>query len=393
MEKLYYSLPYIKQFEGVVLSCVPGKGGRYEVLLDSTGFYPEGGGQPSDTGTLNGVRVLEVHEKGGDLVHYTEAALEPGAAVTGIIDWEARYSNMQHHTGEHILSGLVHSRFGYDNVGFHMGKEEVTIDFNGLISLEQLNALEEEANAVIYANLPVQVLYPSEAELKEMDYRSKKELSGQVRIVKVPGADICACCGTHVERTGEVGMIKCLGMIHYKGGVRIAMLCGLKALLDYRRKQQQIIRISNLLSAKPELAAEAVEKLKQESAGKDGQINQLNRLLLEMKAEKYPDSDRVLIVFEDQMPPALIRQYCTLLYEKDKGDIVLVCSGKGDEYQYAIGSKSVDMRGVSKALNAALNGRGGGSALMAQGTLKADQDVIRELAEQIGGEAKQDGIK
>ena len=194
--------------------------------------------------------MVSVHEKGGQVIHELAQPIEEGTLAEGIIDWQRRYDNMQLHTGEHILSGLVHKHFGYDNVGFHMGAEEVTVDFNGIIEPEDLDWLEDEANQLVYANVPVKVLYPSEEELRTMEYRSKKELSGLVRIVEWPGADVCACCGTHVENTGEVGIIKIRSMIHYKGVVRLSMLCGRRALLDYRDRLKDEARISNLLSAK-----------------------------------------------------------------------------------------------------------------------------------------------
>lgn len=383
MEKLYYKLPYIKEFDAVVQICEPGKKERYEVVLDRTGFYPEGGGQPSDQGILGGVRVLEVHEKGGRIVHETDGPLEPGAAVRGCIQWESRYRNMQQHTGEHILSGIIHSRFGYDNVGFHMGSEAVTVDFNGILTPEELEEAEEAANHIIYANVPVATRYPSEDELETLDYRSKKELTGQVRIIEISGADVCACCGTHVERTGEVGIIKCTGMIHYKGGVRISMQCGIDALFDYRGKQNQVIRISNLLSSREGMIAEAVEKLKEELAARDSQIGELNGRLLKLMADRYEESAEPLVVFEEQFTPAMIRQYCTLLYEQGKGRIVLVCSGSGSTWQYAMGSSTEDMRAAGKLLNARLSGRGGGSALMVQGTFRADRKAIVRAIEEL----------
>ena len=192
MEKLYYRIPYIRQFEAKVVSCEKGKKG-FEVILDRTAFYPEGGGQPSDTGTLGTVRVLDVHERGEEVIHYTDQELQEGQTVTGAIDWDNRFSNMQQHSGEHIVSGLIHGRYGYDNVGFHMGHEEMTIDLNGILTWEELMEIEKEANEIVFANRQIKATYPSEEELQKLDYRSKKELSGRVRIVEVPGADCCAC--------------------------------------------------------------------------------------------------------------------------------------------------------------------------------------------------------
>lgn len=379
--RLYYVTPYVKNFMCTVISCTQNKKGTWDAILNQTAFYPEGGGQPSDTGTLNGVEVLHVCEKGEEIIHELETPLEEGTLAEGIIDWQKRYDNMQQHTGEHIFSGLVHKHFGYDNVGFHMGTDEVTVDFNGIITQEQLDALEDEANQLIYDNVPVHVFYPSQEELEQLDYRSKKELTGVVRIVEIPGGDICACCGTHVETTGEVGIIKLRTMINYKGGVRISMLCGRRALMDYRERLKDEIRISNLLSAKLALVPEAVEKLKNESQEKDMVNGRLCQQLLEKKVESYPESGEVLAVFEEGLSPVQLRQLSTMLYEKGKGKIVGVFSGKEEEqvYQYALGSSQADMRKLSKAMNSELNGRGGGSELMAQGTFKAGEKEIREV--------------
>ena len=385
--RLYYATPYVKTFMCTVISCTKNKKGTWDTILNQTAFYPEGGGQPSDTGALNGVKKINVSEKGEEIIHELEAPLEEGVLAEGVIDWQKRYDNMQQHTGEHIFSGLVHKHFGYDNVGFHMGTDEVTVDFNGVLTQEQLDELEDEANQLIYDNVPVKVFYPSKEELEELDYRSKKELTGLVRIVEIPGGDICACCGTHVETTGEVGLIKLRTMINYKGGVRISMLCGRRALMDYRERLKDEIRISNLLSAKLALVPDAVEKMKNESQEKDLALGRLWQQLLEKKAESYPESTEVLAVFEEGLSPVQLRQLATMLYEKGKGKIVGVFSGNEDEqvYQYALGSSQADMRKLSKAMNGALNGRGGGSNLMAQGTFKAAESAIRETLMQEAG--------
>lgn len=390
MEKLYYRIPYVKVFDAVVTGCTEGKlktgnsaysglTAVYEVTLDQTGFYPEGGGQPSDTGILGGRRVLEVHEKQGEILHYMDGPLEVGSQVRGEIDWDRRYSNMQQHTGEHLLSGLIHHHYGYDNVGFHMGEHEVTVDFNGPLTMEQLLEVEQEANRLIYENLPVNQLYPAEEELHRIDYRSKKELTGQVRIVEIPGGDTCACCGTHVERTGEIGLIKVLGMINYKGGVRLTMLCGGRALKDYEKKQNQVTGISNLLSAKPDAIVDAVERIKRENADKDYQIAQLYQRLFQEKANQLPSKDDFLYLFEEGLTPVLLRNYCTMLYEQKKGKVVLVCSGQDGRIQYALGSAVEDMRTLSRQLNEQFHGKGGGSALMAQGTWETSRQAVERV--------------
>lgn len=379
MEKLYYNLPYVKEFEAVVMECRPVNEAFYEVILDRTAFYPEGGGQPGDTGKLNEALVLDVYELSGEIRHMTDKPFPQGTKVYGMIHWEKRFCYMQNHSGEHILSGIVHRRYGFDNVGFHMGWGEVTVDFNGILTMEQVEEIELEANRLVYENVPVLEHYPSEEELDKLDYRSKKELKGQVRIIEIPGGDVCACCGTHVAKTGEIGLIKVTGMSYYKGGVRLSMLCGLMAFLDYSRKLKAVTGISNLLSAKTEAILPAVEKLKEESKNRECKIRQLYKELFEKKTESYPEGKERLAIFEKKLEPGQIRQFCTMLYEADKGSVCLVCSGKEGLYQYAMGSKSQDMRVLSRALNERLNGRGGGSSLMVQGTLEASEEEIRSV--------------
>lgn len=379
--RLYYQDAYRKSFSATVVSCVPGKKkGTWLTVLDETCFYPEGGGQPWDTGRISGIPVTEVHEVQGKVFHTMTAPLEPGSQVEGEIDWNRRFDHMQQHTGEHILSGLIHRNFGYDNVGFHLGSQEVTIDFNGVLDQEQLERMEDMANEILYENIPVEVTYPQEDQLRSLDYRSKKELTGLVRIVSIPGADVCACCGTHVKSTGEVGIIKVTGMIHYKGGVRIWMLCGRRALLDARKKQESVTRISNLLSAKPELVSQAVEKLKEENQQKEVQISQLSRRLIQLKAASYEKSSLPLAVFEEGLNSIGLRQLCTILYEEKKGSPVLVCApaAKGG-YHYALGSFDMDMRRLSRNMNGRLQGKGGGSAQMAQGTFMEKEGRIKEV--------------
>lgn len=377
MEKLYYCRPYVKTFEAKVIGCTEGKDRTFEVILDRTAFYPEGGGQPSDTGILGNATVLDVRERGENIIHVTDRPVDESSIIVGIIDWDRRFCHMQNHSGEHLLSGIVHKHYGLDNVGFHMGKDEVTVDFNGILTPEQIEEVETEVNELIWQNVPVLESYPTPEELSALDYRSKKELTGQVRIIEIPGGDVCACCGTHVMTAGEIGLLKVTGLIHYKGGIRVSMVCGKTALMDYRKKHRSVTGISVSLSAKPEAVLEAVDKLKEEAKKKDGVIVRLSRELLERKAGDYPQSEAPLIVFEEDLSPVQLRQFCTLLYEQGKGSVVLVCSGEENLFQYALGSGSKDMRILSKALNGKLNGRGGGSALMAQGTFQASQEDIK----------------
>ena len=269
-------------FEGCVLSCEQ-DGDLYKVTLNQTMFFPEEGGQSCDKGTLNDILVEKVLEKDRVIYHWVKEPLWEGDTVTGSVDWEKRFSDMQQHTGEHIVSGLIHEHFKLNNVGFHLGSEAVTMDFDGVITREQLRMIEYRANEAVARNLPVKITWPSKEELMEIPYRSKKEIDGPIRIVEIPGYDICACCAPHVHNTGEIGMIRLIGMEKYKGGVRIQMLCGFRALADALEKERNVYDISAQLSAKPYEVAAAVEKLKAESLALKQEMNGLKMDILQEK--------------------------------------------------------------------------------------------------------------
>ncbi len=384
MNKLYYDSAYIKEFEAQVLSCQEGKKG-WEITLSATAFYPEGGGQPADTGILGNVRVTDVHEKGGQVVHYTDGPLPVGEMVRGVIDWDRRFQHMQEHSGEHLVSGLIHQRFGYDNVGFHMGTDEVTIDFNGVLEWEDLMAIEEKANGMIWENLEISAVYPEKDELDAMEYRSKKELTGAVRIVSIPGGDVCACCGTHVERTGEIGLVKFLSMIHYKGGVRISLLCGKRAVEDYERKRDQVQKISVLLSARPGEIARAVEKLKEDEAKLQEKLVAAYDKLIASEIRDIKEGDGDIFILEPDFEAIQLRHLVNRMLEEKKGKTVLALGGTAEcSFLYVLGSRDGDMRQLSREFNGLLNGRGGGSAQMAQGTFFATKDQLQAILKEKG---------
>ena len=384
MNKLYDDSAYIKEFEAQVLSCQEGKKG-WEITLSATAFYPEGGGQPADTGLLGNVRVTDVHEKDGQVVHYTDGPLPVGEMVRGVIDWDRRFQHMQEHSGEHLVSGLIHQRFGYDNVGFHMGTDEVTIDFNGVLEWGDLMAIEEKANGMIWENLEISAVYPEKDELDAMEYRSKKELTGAVRIVSIPGGDVCACCGTHVERTGEIGLVKFLSMIHYKGGVRISLLCGKRAVEDYERKRDQVQKISVLLSARPGEISRAVEKLKDEEAKLQEKLVAAYDKLIASEVRDIKEGDGDIFILEPDFEAIQLRHLVNRLLEEKKGKTVLALGGAAEgSFLYVLGSRDGDMRRLSRELNGLLNGRGGGSAQMAQGTFFATKDQLQAILKEKG---------
>ena len=377
-EKLFYQDSHMKEFQATVVSCEPQKD-HYLIVLDQTAFFPEGGGQYADTGKLGDVEITDVHEKDGVIYHTANMPLEVGSTVTGRLHWEERFEKMQQHTGEHIVSGLVHERFGYQNVGFHLGSDYCTMDFNGPITKEQLKEIEREANEAVYQNLDIQVLYPSKEELSDMEYRSKIEIEGQVRIVVVPGYDVCACCAPHVKKTGEIGMIKLVNMMNYKGGERITMLCGRRALCDYEKKDESTKAISALLCAREYEVAEAVERLKEEQTSLKGKCASLQQKMLSFQANEIQVEEEITAVFDPSLEGNLPREMMNLLL--DRGAKVCAVFAGTDEkgYRYVIGSRSEDVRPLSKELNAAFEGRGGGKPEMVQGSMKGTEAAIRGM--------------
>ena len=373
-EKLYYADPFLKTFTATVLDCQPGKNG-FLVTLDRTAFYPEGGGQPADQGTLDGAAVTDVHEKNGVVIHNVDSAVEIGKTVTGVIDWARRFDHMQQHSGEHICSGLICGRYHCDNVGFHMGTDMVTIDFNADIPWEELLEIEAQANQYIYEDHPIDIQFHRGAELDAIDYRSKKPLEGDVRIVAFPGADCCACCGTHVLRSGQVGLVKFLSVQKFREGVRIELLCGKRALNYLSRTWEQAKTIGQRLSVKPVDAAAAVERLEHELSAAKLRCSQLEESVFAAIAQEQAGKGDVLL-FQPPMKPDSVRKLADAA-AKTCGGLAAVFAGEGIHYAYALGrADGQDISAQVKAMNAALHGRGGGRNGFAQGSVEAERSAI-----------------
>ena len=373
-EKLYYADPFLKTFTATVLDCQPGKNG-FVVTLDRTAFYPEGGGQPTDQGTLDGAAVTDVHEKNGVVLHNVDSAVEIGKTVTGVIDWARRFDHMQQHSGEHICSGLICGRCHCDNVGFHMGTDMVTIDFNADIPWEELLEIEAQANQYIYEDHPIDIQFHRGAELDAIDYRSKKPLEGDVRIVAFPGADCCACCGTHVLRSGQVGLVKFLSVQKFREGVRIELLCGKRALNYLARTWEQAKTIGQRLSVKPVDAAAAVERLENELSAAKLRCAQLEESVFAAIAQEQAGKGDVLL-FQPPMKPDSVRKLADAA-AKTCGGLAAVFAGEGIHYAYALGrADGQDISAQVKAMNAALHGRGGGRNGFAQGSVEAERSAI-----------------
>lgn len=382
MDELFYRNPYLKAFEATVVSCEEGKNG-FEVVLDDTAFYPEGGGQPADHGKIGEAAVSDVRRTGGRIVHYCDRAVEAGSRVKCEIDWARRYDNMQNHTGEHALSGLVHAKYGFENVGFHMDDDVITVDFDGELTPEQMAEMERKVNEAIALNKPIDIDFPDAETLEHMQYRSKKELTGRVRIVTVEDCDRCACCGTHVRSLGEVGVLKILTVSKHRGGTRVEFVCGGRAMRDYQKRIDQVQAVTALTSAKNGDIVPAVQKLLDEIAERSAQIRALEDQLLSVKADAIPNGQKVLVLFEKGMAPQQLRNYATLLAEKGKAKVVAVLSetAPGTQSYVLVGPEAL-MRDASKSLNKTLNGRGGGSKGIVQGSYKAAPDAIRAAIEE-----------
>ena len=379
--RLYDQDAYATKFEAEVLACeeVEKKEKKvYQVWLDQTLFFPEEGGQSPDMGTIDGIKVLDVQIKDEVITHTLAAPLAVGTTVKGVVDWKHRFYNMQQHSGEHIFSGIVHNRFGYDNVGFHLSDSIVTMDFNGVITAEDIEEIETEVNQAIIENIPVEVSYPTKEELKVLEYRSKIEIEGQVRIVTIPGYDVCACCAPHVRRTGEIGMLKVMNVQSYKGGVRISILCGFRALEAFRQKADIITELMAQFSTNQEALVENVTKLKNTNQTMKNQLASAKQELMEYKVAAIPEDSENAILFESDLDTPVVRNVVNGLVEKFTGICAVFVGNDESGYQFIIGSKNKDCRQIAAALREKLSARGGGSDKMIQGSIAAKQLQIEE---------------
>ena len=372
--KLYYEDSHLAVFSAQVTACEETPKG-FEILLDATAFYPEGGGQAADTGTLGQAQVLDTRERGEEIVHLCDRPLEPGSRVEGRIHWQARFLRMQQHSGEHIVSGILHRRYGCSNTGFHMGQERTVIDFDTVIPAQALPEIEAEANRAVWQNLPVKCWYPSAEELPQVPYRSKKALPWPVRIVQVPGFDTCACCGTHVKQTGEIGLIKLYSAVPFRGGTRIEMACGSPALDYLNRVLQESTRAGHVFSAPAEGIGAAAEAFAQQLAAQKYRASELQRRIFRTIGQEYQNAGDVLR-FEDDLDSTALRELADTIAEAC-GGVAAVFSGQdGNGYGYCLVPRQGNLQQLGRALTAALQGRGGGKPNFQQGRVAAAREEI-----------------
>ena len=378
-KKLYDLDAYQVEFNARVLSCEEEECNQrtvYQVILDQTLFFPEEGGQSPDQGTIQQIPVLDVQIQGDIITHTLENPVTVGQEVTGIIDWKHRFSNMQQHSGEHIFSGLVHQKFGYDNVGFHLSNQIVTMDFNGVLSMEEAAEIESAANEVITRNLEVYVSFPSKEELSQLDYRSKIEIEGQVRIVTIPEVDVCACCAPHVRRTGEIGMLKIMSLQNYKGGVRISILCGFRALEEYRKRNAILSELTSNLSTSQDSLIEAVNKIKSQNQTLKAEIIAAKQEYMDAKLEGISKEQPNVYLFERDLDPQVMRNVVNRLVTEHSGICGIFAGNDEEGYRYIIGSSQEDARIVATMLREKFGAKGGGSSAMVQGSVVATKEMI-----------------
>ena len=371
-QEYYYSHPYARELDTVVVSCHACKDG-YEIVLQDTIFYPEGGGQPCDKGTIQDITVLDVQRKEDKIVHILKQPLPLGEKVHCVINWEHRYDLMQNHTGEHIFSGLVKKLYGYSNVGFRMG-EYICADFQGDLTQGMIQEVERQVNQAIWDNLSVQEIFCSPHETAKYEYRSKIAIEGTTRIISVAGYDMCACCGMHVSHTGEIGICKVVNFEKTGNKTRVFLLSGRKAFVYLNHIQQENSKISKLLSAKPLELSSAVSDLGQRYLELQKSYRQLSTEIMLKDAKQIPMYDTILYTALLADYEAM-RVFCNHCIKKGISTVMVIAKNEVG-YAYVIMSRTIDLLSIRAAFNLRINAKGGGNDEMMQGSCTATPTEI-----------------
>ncbi|MBQ7340891.1 MAG: alanyl-tRNA editing protein [Oscillospiraceae bacterium] len=376
VKKLYYEDCHLREFTAKVVSCRETDGG-FQIELDQTAFYPEGGGQACDLGTLDDVAVLDVQEREDKVLHLCDGPLAVGQTVAGKLDWARRFDLMQQHTGEHILSGTVYEKYGYHNVGFHMGADTVTVDFDGIIPPEDLPGLQKKINEVLWQDLPVKCWYPAEDELPGIFYRTKRTLPWPVRIVQIPGVDSCACCGVQVARTGEVGIVYLLSAVKFHQGTRIEMVSGGRAYELLHKIYEQNRQVSQAFSVKTSETGQAAREMNERLAQEKYRFGALQKQMFGHIAQEYAEAGDTVYFAEDLMPDK-VRELADAIADTCGGIACVLSGNDEDGYNFCLVSRTKDVRDAGRSMAGALGGRGGGRPEAFQGKLAATAEKIRE---------------
>ena len=385
--KLYETNSYCREHDTQVADAWE-ENGKHFVILEETIFFPEEGGQYADTGCFileqgDTVQVLDGKLQADKVVHEVDGEVKVGERVHCVLDWDKRYMRMQNHSGEHILTGAIHNRYGYDNVGFHLSDDgEVTMDMSGVLTPEQAMEMETVANELIYKNLPIVDLYPDKGTLAQMEYRSKIEIEGQVRLIQIGDKeemhDLCACCAPHVARTGEVGLIRITSLTNYKGGVRIGILCGMRGF-DYAREQSRMLgRVAGMLSTKPEQVFSIVENMKKETAALRQKVTELTDEIVRGKMDSL--SEPILFLPED-VTAVTMKNAFNDMAEKFSGYTGVFVGTDETGYRYYAGSRDLDARELAAIMREKLGAKGGGNQDMIQGKVERTAEEIRGVFE------------
>ena len=405
-KKLYDIDAYATEFEAIVLSCEArtvkvanaGKGetkkGKnnegatsekvvYDVVLDQTLFFPEEGGQSPDKGVLGGATVEDVQIKNGIITHTVDKSLAVGESVHGIVDWKHRFSNMQQHSGEHIFSGMVHRLYGFKNVGFHLSDNIVSMDFDGVLTEVDVAKVEYLVNEAIVKNMPITVTFPDKETLAQLEYRSKIEIEGQVRIVTIGDVDVCACCAPHVRYTGEIGMLKVMSLQNYKGGVRITILCGFRALEAFREKNAIILALTNSMTCNQEVLPDRIEKLKVSNQDYKYRLAEAKQKLMQIKIAQISAEQEHVILFGQDIENPVMRNTVNELTAKHAGVCGIFVGDEVEGYNFIIGSANIDCTKVAALLREATKAKCGGSKQMIQGSVQAPKALLRAVMEEL----------
>ena len=373
--KLYENDSYLKSFDAQVLSCEC-KDDFYYVVLDKTAFFPEGGGQPADSGTIDGAKVVDVQISNDIITHKTDKPFEVGQSVTGEIDWDVRFARMQNHSGEHIISGIIHGMFGYNNVGFHMNDKTMTVDVDGTLTADDIKKIELASNKIVFSNKRIYAEYPTPQQLETLDYRSKLDITEGVRLIYIEDCDCCACCAPHVANTGEIGTIKILDFAPHRSGTRIEMVCGIYALEDYCYLHTAVKGVMGLLSAPRDNVLDSVNKVFANVTELRNENNRLSEQLVMAQLDKVAINNSIC-TFSDNATFNDLR-YCSNILVNEF-DYCALFSKSDDDYIYVISSQSNNVSDIVKAINSAFNGKGGGRPNYAQGKIVATREEITNL--------------
>lgn len=376
-EKIYDIDSHLTEFQATVMDSYPFADG-FATILDRTAFFPEGGGQASDIGFIDDAKVYDVQIKDEIIYHYTTKQFEKGARVNGKVDFERRFDFMQQHSGEHIVSGVAHSLYGCENVGFHLGQDIVTLDFDKLLTKEQILEIEAKANEAVFLNRKFNTYYPDEQTLSALNYRSKKELSGAVRIVEIENTDVCACCAPHVKTASEIGTIKLLDSEKLRGGIRIEMKCGKRALLDYNEKYDNVRKISSALAVKQNETAQGVQRLLDSISDLKFKITALKRQAIDSKVLAFENKNEKTAVFESDFEIKELQIFADALF-KQYGGIRAVFSHTDNGLSFAICGESNALDEFFKQFKTEFTVKGGGRNSMVQGTVEAQKENIEKF--------------